>query len=95
MAESENVCSGIDVTENQDGGVIKVIKREGTGDETPNEGAAVYVHYVGTLEDGTQFDSSRSRGKPFDFCLGRGIELCAVAIYICGVTPWFVLSASV
>jgi FK506-binding protein 4/5 len=72
MAESENVCSGIDVTENQDGGVIKVIKREGTGDETPNEGAAVYVHYVGTLEDGTQFDSSRSRGKPFDFCLGRG-----------------------
>ncbi len=72
MAESENVCNGIDVTESQDGGVIKVIKREGSGDETPNEGATVYVHYVGTLEDGTQFDSSRDRGKPFDFPLGRG-----------------------
>ena len=72
MAASENVCNGIDVTENQDGGVIKVIKHEGSGDETPSEGATVYVHYVGTLEDGTQFDSSRGRGKPFDFPLGRG-----------------------
>ena len=72
MAESENVCNGIDVTEKQDGGVIKVINQEGSGDETPNEGATVYVHYVGTLEDGTQFDSSRGRGKPLNFPLGIG-----------------------
>lgn len=72
MVESENVCDGIDVTETKDGGIIKLIKREGSGDETPNEGANVFVHYVGTLEDGTQFDSSRDRGKPFDFPLGRG-----------------------
>lgn len=31
------------------------------------------MHYVGTLEsDGTEFDSSRSRAKPFNFLLGKG-----------------------
>lgn len=44
---------------------------EGTG-ESPTKGQTASVHYVGTLPNGTQFDSSRDRGKPFEFMLGMG-----------------------
>jgi len=44
---------------------------EGTGAQ-PQRGNTVLVHYVGTLEDGTQFDSSRDRGRPFSFKVGVG-----------------------
>lgn len=36
----------------------------------PKEGDRVKIHYVGKLEDGTVFDSSRARGEPFEFTLG-------------------------
>ena len=43
----------------------------GTGDEAKS-GQTVDVHYTGTLKDGTKFDSSHDRGKPFSFQLGLG-----------------------
>lgn len=43
----------------------------GTGPEA-KAGDRVSVHYVGRLESGRQFDSSRDRGKPFEFTLGEG-----------------------
>lgn len=63
---------GDDITPKKDGGVLKLVKREGTGTENPMIGDKVFVHYVGTLLDGTHFDSSRDRGEKFSFELGKG-----------------------
>ena len=42
----------------------------GSGEEAVR-GSAVAVHYTGTLEDGTEFDSSVG-GQPFQFQIGAG-----------------------
>lgn len=62
----------IDLSPAKDKGVLKEIIKEGEGDETPTTGCKVKVHYTGTLLDGTKFDSSKDRDKPFKFDLGRG-----------------------
>jgi peptidylprolyl isomerase len=43
----------------------------GTGDVAAS-GQTVSVHYTGWLTDGAMFDSSLSRGQPFEFRLGQG-----------------------
>jgi FKBP-type peptidyl-prolyl cis-trans isomerase len=43
----------------------------GDGAEVKN-GDTVSVHYVGTLQDGTEFDNSNKRGTPFEFTVGGG-----------------------
>lgn len=56
------------------GVVTKIVvedEREGTG-PTVEDGSRVTVHYVGMLQDGTQFDNSYSRGEPYTFMVGAG-----------------------
>ena len=49
---------------------IEILK-EGIGQGVQNDDT-VFVHYTGTLEDGTKFDSSLDRGRPFSFVIGSG-----------------------
>ncbi|HKI06151.1 MAG TPA: FKBP-type peptidyl-prolyl cis-trans isomerase [Thermoanaerobaculia bacterium] len=55
-------------------GLKYVDLRLGQGDEAA-QGKIVEVHYVGSLEDGTKFDSSKDRDRPFTFRLGAGDAL--------------------
>jgi peptidylprolyl isomerase len=64
MAESANLVT-------TDSGLKYLDMVEGTG-ATPQPGQTVTVHYNGMLEDGTKFDSSRDRNRPFSFKLGVG-----------------------
>jgi peptidylprolyl isomerase len=52
-------------------GLMYIILKEGNG-ATPTSRALVEAHYTGRLLDGTKFDSSVDRGKPFLFLVGRG-----------------------
>lgn len=55
-------------------GVRYVDLRLGQGDEAA-PGKIVEVHYVGWLQDGTRFDSSRDQDRPLTFRLGAGDAL--------------------
>jgi FKBP-type peptidyl-prolyl cis-trans isomerase len=52
-------------------GLKYVDQVEGTG-ASPQPGKTVTVHYTGTLDNGTKFDSSRDKGQPFSFVIGTG-----------------------
>src|SRR5207249_3560266 len=51
-------------------GLIYLITQKGTGAQA-KAGDTVSVHYTGTLTSGVKFDSSRDRGQPFSFALGK------------------------
>ena len=43
--------------------------------EGPNVGRLCKTHYLGTLNDGTVFDSSYDRGEPLEFICGMGMMI--------------------
>nr|UWK01887.1 FK506 binding protein [Locusta migratoria manilensis] len=51
---------------------IGVKKRPDTCGFKSKKGDFLHVHYKGSLEDGTEFDSSYGRGQPLTFTLGSG-----------------------
>jgi len=55
----------------KDGKLWKEILSSGQGDDTPQDGVEVFVHYIGSLTDGTEFDRSNRHGNPFSFILGK------------------------
>lgn len=66
-----NMTENTEKTVTTDSGLKYVELKQGDG-ATPKTGQTVVVHYTGTLEDGTKFDSSRDRNSPFQFKIGVG-----------------------
>ena len=51
---------------------IGVKKRVENCEMKSRKGDTLHMHYTGTLQDGTEFDSSIPRGEPLSFTLGSG-----------------------
>lgn len=70
--DSNSLASVLD--RKRDEGLVLEDLQIGTG-QSVEMGDEVKVHYVGRLEDGTEFDSSRNRPGAFAFTLGKGMVI--------------------
>jgi len=53
-------------------GVTVESLQSGDGKTYPRAGQRVTAHYTGRLPDGSVFDSSVAKNRPFQFVIGRG-----------------------
>ena len=57
-------------------GVTKEVLKEGDGKTYPKKGDELTMHYTGTLaSNGSKFDSSVDKGRPFVFRIGLGMVI--------------------
>ncbi len=72
-AQENDPKLGTNLTPQVEGpGVMMLTTQPGDATHFPKKGDTCKVHYVGSLADGTKFDSSRDRQQPFHFKLGMG-----------------------
>jgi len=62
------------------------MENEETAKTTVEEGQFVKVHYIGTLDDGTEFDNSYQRQETLDFQVGNPNLLAAFNGALVGMT---------
>lgn len=53
--------------------------------EVASKGALVFIHYTGTLQDGTVFDSSYTHGRPFEFVVGSKKVIQGMSMGVLGM----------
>jgi FKBP-type peptidyl-prolyl cis-trans isomerase len=72
--QNEALRTAITKAAGSNGALEKLVVHDvkfGIGEEVVS-GDVVTVHYVGTLQNGFEFDNSRKRGSPFTFTVGAG-----------------------
>lgn len=78
-------------------GVTKELIKAGNGINFPKKGDKVKMHYTGTLAvNGSKFDSSKDRGKPFECVIGvgqvirgwdEGVPMMSLGEQVCNFNP--------
>jgi len=72
LSPSRLIALGVRNLSKKKMGVTVETIRPGDGKTFPKAGQTVVVHYTGTLLNGTKFDSSKDRNKPFKFQISKG-----------------------
>jgi len=63
----------------------KTTKKKTTKKTVVTEGCEVAIHYRGTLEDGTEFDSSYTKEKPITATVGSGMLIAGFETALMGM----------